>query len=154
MIRMVKVYRQSVAFCKYFIAGILWLAVVLMSVVPVYIVLAIFIASALLGVNRAPLVVFFNKTFAKRIKTDEEYINVYSMRFAHLVGTAFCVFALISYYLNGRILALVLIIILAIMQTIASAGYCSAQKLYECVICNSNCCRIGKRIKRVKKNDR
>jgi hypothetical protein len=154
MIKMVKVYRQSVAFCKYVIAGLLWLAIILRSPVPVFIVLAVMAVSALTGVERAPLVVFYNKAFAKRFHSDEEYINMYSMRFAHLVGVSFCIAALFSFYLISPLVALVLTVIQAVLQSIASLGYCSAQKLYECVVCNSNCCRFGKRIRRVRKNAR
>lgn len=154
MIKMVKVFRQSVVFCKYGIAGLLWLAVILRSIIPVYIALAILVASALLGVNRAPLVVLFNKTFARRIHADEEYINMHSMRFAHIVGAVFCALSIVSYHLNALLLALILTIFLAILQSIASLGYCSAQKLYECVVCNSNCCRFGKKIRKIRKNER
>lgn len=152
MIKMVKVFRQSVIFCKYFIAGLLWLAALLGSPIPIFIVMAILLVSALTGVDRAPLVMFYNVTFAKRFHVDEEYINLYSMRFAHVFALVFCVFILISHYLvQSFLLTLVLTIILAILQTIASLGFCSAQKLYDCVICNSNCCRVGKKIRSIKK---
>lgn len=154
MIKMVTVNRLSVAFCKYVIAGLLWLAIIFRSVIPVYIVLIIMLVSYFTGVDKSPLVKIFDWTFAKFIKIKEEYINIHSMRFAHLVGSIFCMLALVSYYFISPIIALILIIILAILQSIASFGYCSAQKLYECVICNSNCCRFGKKIRSIKKNAR
>jgi hypothetical protein len=152
MVQMVKVYRSSVAFCKYVIAGLLWIAVLFQSVIPVFIVLAIMVVSAITGVHKAPLVILFTALFVNKAKAAEEYINLHSMRFAHIVGAVFCTVALISFYWISPVLALVLTIILAILQSIASFGYCSAQKLYECVICNSNCCRIGKKIRRIKKD--
>ncbi|MHB1453458.1 MAG: DUF4395 family protein [Saccharofermentanales bacterium] len=157
MIRMVKVYRQSIVFCKYAIAGLLWIAIIFQSPIPVFLVLALMAVSALTGVERAPLVVLYDKTFAKWFTADEEYINMYSMRFAHLVAVSFSIAILISYYFLNPIAALILAIIQAVLQSIASFGYCSAQKLYECVVCNSNCCRvgrIGRKLRGVHKNVR
>lgn len=154
MIRMVNVKRQSVTFCKYVIAGTLWLAVISGKVIPLYIVLAIMLISAITGVKNAPLVRLFDFTFAKKMKTTDEYINLYSMRFAHLFGSVFCLLAIISYHFLPPVIFIILTIILAILQSIAAFGYCSAQKLYECVVCNSNCCRFGKKIRSIKKNVR
>lgn len=154
MIRMVTVKRQSVTFCKYVIAGLLWLALIFTNVIPVYIVFFIMLISALTGVQRAPLVVFYNLTFAKFTAVTEEYINLHSMRFAHIVGCVFCVLSLASYYLISPVAGFIIAAVLGILQSIAALGYCSAQKLYECVICNSNCCRFGKKIRSIKKNVR
>lgn len=152
MIDMVRVKRQSVAFCKYMIAGLLWLAVISGSILLIYFVLAILLVSAFTGVQRAPLVILFNFTFAKWISTEEIYINRYSMRFAHYFGAGFCALILITHYFLAPLVPLVLTIMLAILQTIASFGYCSAQKLYECVVCNSNCCRVGKKVRSMNKH--
>lgn len=154
MIKMVKINRQSVAFCKYTIAALLWTAIIFQSPVPVFAVLALMAVSALTGVERAPLVVLYDRTFAKWLHANEEYINMYSMRFAHLVAVSFSIAILISYYFINPLIALILAVIQAVLQSIASFGYCSAQKLYECVVCNSNCCRIGRKIRSVRKNVR
>jgi hypothetical protein len=154
MIRMVMVNRQSVAFCKYVIAGLLWIAIILRSVIPIYIVLLIMLVSAFTGVHRSPLVKLFDFTIAKLINPTQDYINMHSMRFAHIVGCIFSVLALVSYYFISPVLAIVITIILAVLQSIASFGYCSAQKLYECVVCNSNCCRFGKKVRSIKINVR
>lgn len=152
MIDMVRVRKQSVAFCKYTIAGLLWVTVISGWIPLVYLVLGILMVSAFVGVQRAPLVVLFNMTFAKWIKTEEIYINRYSMRFAHYFGAGFCALILITHYFLAPLVPLVLTVMLAILQTIASFGYCSAQKLYECVVCNSNCCRVGKKVRSMNKH--
>lgn len=154
MIRMVKVEKKSVAFCKYAIAGLLWLAIILRNEIPIYIVFFIMLISAITGVHRAPLVKLFDITIGKKVKAEEVYINIHSMRFAHIVGCIFCILSLVSFYYINPIVALIITIVFALLQTIASFGYCSAQKLYECVVCNSNCCRFGKKIRRMKKNVR
>ncbi len=154
MIKMVKVFRQSVVFCKTVIAALVWTTVVFLSPIPIFLVLAITAVSAATGVDRAPLVVLFDHTAAKKIRTEEEYINLYGMRFAHLVAVSFCILILLFYYFVSPLFALILAIILGIMQTAAALGFCSAQKLYDCVICNSNCCRIGKGIRGIHKNAR
>ncbi|MHB1152553.1 MAG: DUF4395 family protein [Eubacteriales bacterium] len=154
MIRMVIVKRQSVTFCKYVIAGLLWLALIITNVIPIYIVCFIMLISALSGVQHAPLVVLYNLTFAKFTAVTDEYINLHSMRFAHIVGCVFCVLSLAAYYLISPVAGLIITAILGLLQTIAAFGYCSAQKLYDCVICNSSCCRFGKKIRSIKKNVR
>lgn len=154
MIRMVPVKQQSVTFCKYVIAGLLWLALIFTNVIPIYIVFFIMLVSALTGVQRAPLVVFYNLAFAKFTKVTDEYINMHSMRFAHIVGCVFCVLSLAAYYLISPVAGFIICAVLAILQSIAAFGYCSAQKLYDCVICNSSCCRFGKKIRSIKKNVR
>jgi len=152
MIDMVRVRKQSVAFCKYTIAGLLWVTVISGWIPLVYLVLGILMVSAFVGVQRAPLVVLFDVTLAKWIKTEEIYINRYSMRFAHYFGAGFCALILITHYFLAPLVPLVLTAILAILQSIASFGYCSAQKLYECVVCNSNCCRVGKKVRSMNKH--
>jgi hypothetical protein len=152
MIEMVRAKKQSLAFCKYTIAGLLWLSVIIDSIALIYLVLGILLASGLIGVHRAPLVTLSDMTLAKWIPTEEIYINRYSMRFAHLFGAGFCVLILITHYFLAPFVPLVLTVMLALLQTIASFGYCSAQKLYECVICNSNCCRFGKKVRSLNKH--
>jgi len=152
MIDMVQTKKQSVAFCKYVIAVLLWAAVIFNSIALVYLVCITLFVSALTGVQKAPLVTLFNVTGAKWMKTEEIYINRYSMRFAHFFGAGFCVLILITHYYLHPIVPIVLTVILALLQTIASFGYCSAQKLYECVVCNSNCCRMGKKVRSMNKH--
>ena len=154
MIEMVQVLKQSVTFCKYTIAGILWLSVIFNSIALVALVGLTLLISGLTGVQKAPLVLLFNHTLAKTVKTEEIYINRYSMRFAHLFGAGFCALIILTHYFLNPIVPLVLTVVLAILQTIASFGYCSAQKLYECVVCNSNCCRFGKKVRSINKNAR
>lgn len=152
MIEMVRVNRQSVAFCKYTIAGLLWLAVLLSNIYLVGLVFLILLVSGFAGVQRAPLVALFDRTGARWMKVEEVYINRYSMQFAHFFGAGFCVLIFLAYGFLPPAVWLVLAVVLALLQTIASFGYCSAQKLYECVVCNSNCCRFGKKVRKLKKN--
>jgi len=154
MIKLVEINRQSVAFCKYVIAGLLWLALILGSMIPIFLVFVIMLISAFTGVKNSPLVVLFDHVVCPYIKPKKEYINLYSMRFAHLVGCVFCVLCGLSFYLLPSLVFIIILVIFAVLQSIASFGYCSAAKLYECVVCNSNCCRFGKKVRRLKKNAR
>lgn len=153
MVRMVKVFRQSLSFCKYVIASLLWLAIIFQNIYLVWAVFAIVTVSTFTGVDKAPLILIFNP-IAKKIKAEDFFINKYSMRFAHIVAAIFSAVSIILYYVNWRIPCLILVCLLALLQSIAALGFCSAQKLYECVICNNNCCNLGNRIKRLKKNVR
>src|SRR5574344_1985595 len=104
MIRMVSVKKQSVTFCKYMIAGTLWISILTGNVIPVYIVLCITLTSAALGVKNAPLVRLFDLTVAKIMKTDDVYINMHSMRFAHLFASVFCILSIVSYHFISHII--------------------------------------------------
>jgi len=147
MIKMVKVNRQSVSFCKYSIAAFILLALITGSLIPVSIVFTLMLLSAAAGIEKAPLVLLFDRLVSPRINPERVYINHYSMRFAHIVGCIFCVMIILAYYFAPYVIFFILLLIFAFLQSVAAFGYCSAAKLYECVICNSNCCRVGKKIR-------
>jgi hypothetical protein len=144
---MVQVNRQSVSFCKYTIAALILLALITGSLIPVYIVFALMLFSAATGIERAPLVLLFDRLACPRIRAERVYINYFSMRFAHTFGCIFCVLIILAYYFAPYVIFFILLLIFALLQSIAAFGYCSAAKLYECLICNSNCCRFGKKIR-------
>lgn len=146
MIRMVKVNRRSVAFCKYTLAAGLWLALILQLPAVLWAMLALLAASAGLGVDRAPLVWLADKTISRQ-SGAVEYINLYSMRFAHCFAGVVVIISLVLLGFGCPLAAWILTGLLAVLQSIAAFGFCSAAKLYDCLICNSNCCNLGRRIK-------
>ena len=54
---------------------------------------------------------------------------------------------LFLYVFKVDIVAYIFVGILTLLQTIAAFGYCSAQKLYECLVLGKNCCNLGKKIR-------
>ena len=58
------------------------------------------------------------------------------------------------YVFKINIVAYIFVGILTILQTIAAFGYCSAQKLYECLVLGKNCCNLGKKLRGGKCNVR
>lgn len=147
MIRMVKVHRRSMAFCKYTLAAGLWLALLFQLPALLWLMLALLAASAVLGVDKAPLVWLADKMLSRWVKTEEAYVNLYSMRFAHIFAGVMVAVSLVLLTFHYAVAAWILTGLLAVLQSVAACGFCSAAKLYDCLICNTNCCRLGKRIK-------
>lgn len=145
MIRMVQVNKKAVGFCKYSLALLFWLSVLFQSFWPLLVALILLVMSAMVGVDKAPLVWLYHRILKKAPKN--EYINFHSMRFAHVVAAIFAAISLLLFFARWMIAFDIVVVGVAFLQTAASFGYCSAQKLYECVVCNQNCCNLGNRIK-------
>lgn len=150
MVKMVEINKQSIAFCKYTIATLLWLGIAFYHPAPFALVAIIVFVSAITGVHRSPLVVLFDKAVIPHIDAKCDYINMMSMRFAHKVATVFSILCIICLLYAPQWGFYTIAIMFAVLQSIASFGYCSAAKLYECVVCNSNCCRVGKKVRKLR----
>ena len=152
MSRMVNVNKKSIAFCRFSIAIIFWIIGITGDQLLLIIPFSIMLVSAIFGVSRAPLVIIGNMLFKKK---KIEVVNVQSIRFAHFVGTIMTAIALVFFYiLKVELAGWIITWMIIVMQTIAAFGYCSAQKLYECVILGNNCCNLGKKIRGGKCNVR
>ena len=111
--------------------------------------------SGILTVKKAPLIVLYKVLFDRDNTAETDVLNVNSIRFSHFVGSTFCIIAILFLYVfRINIVGYIFIGILTFMQTIAAFGYCSAQKLYECLVLGKNCCNLGKKIRGGKCNVR
>ena len=149
--QMAIVPKKGFAFCRYTIALLLWLTVILMFFGikwMIFIPFGIMLLSGILTVKRAPLIMLYKVLFDRKGKGETDVLNVSSIRFSHFVGSFFClIIILFLYVFNINIVAYIFLGILTVLQTIAAAGYCSAQKLYECLVLGKNCCNLGKKLR-------
>jgi len=94
----VSISKAGFAFCRYTIAILVWVSFLLKIKWLLIIVLLILAISAWLRVQRAPLVVLYEYTINKIIKSKEEILNEYAMKFAHTMGTILCLICLVFLY--------------------------------------------------------
>ncbi|MDD2376694.1 MAG: DUF4395 family protein [Clostridia bacterium] len=152
MNKMVNVNKKSVAFCRFSIAIMFWIIGITGAKILLVIPFIIMILSGILGVSKAPLVIVGNILFKKK---DVEVVNVQSIKFAHYTGSIMTAIAIIFFYIfKIDIVGWIITWIMIVLQTIAAFGYCSAQKLFECIILGNNCCKLGKKIRGGKCNVR
>lgn len=150
-IKMATVPKKAFAFCRWTICILFWTTSILcffnihwMIFVPFIIMLL----SGILTVRNAPLIVLYKVLFDRKKTAETDVLNVNSIRFSHYVGSTFCLIAILFLYVfKINIVGYIFIGILTVLQTVAAFGYCSAQKLYECLILGKNCCNLGKKLR-------
>ena len=149
--QMATVSKKGFAFCRFTIAIMLWITVVLLFFGikwGIFVPFSIMFVSGILTVRRAPLIALYTILFDRKGLGETDVLNVSSIRFSHFVGSAFSIIVILFLYVfKINIVAYIFLGILTVLQTIAAFGYCSAQKLYECIVLGKNCCNLGKRIR-------
>ena len=150
--------KKEFAFCRFTICILFWLTSILLFFGikwMIFIPFIIMLLSGILTVKRAPLIILYKLLFDRHNKGETDVLNVNSIRFSHYVGATFSlVVILFLYVFKINIVAYIFVGILTILQTIAAFGYCSAQKLYECLVLGKNCCNLGKKLRGGKCNVR
>jgi hypothetical protein len=147
--RPVEVPGGSFGFCKYTIAALLWLSLVLRSGELLLFCFAILALSAALGVRRAPLVVLWTRTADRLFPSSPVILDENAVRFAHIVGAVISLLALVLLHYFHPVAGWITVGALALLKTSGAAGFCGAMKLWSCLNNpNGTCCRVGKRIKK------
>ena len=150
--------KKAFAFCRFTICILFWLTSILLFFGikwMIFIPFTIMLLSGILTVKRAPLIIFYKLLFDRHNKGETDVLNVNSIRFSHYVGATFSLIVILFLYVfKINIVAYIFVGILTILQTIAAFGYCSAQKLYECLVLGKNCCNLGKKLRGGKCNVR
>jgi len=141
----VSVSKAAFAFCRYTVAILVWLSLLLRIEWLLVIVFLILATSALFKIEKAPLILLYKYTINKIIKSKEEILNENAMRFAHTMGTILSLICLLFVYFINAPIGWVLVFVFAILKTISAFGMCPASKLYECMG-NKNCCAFIKKI--------
>lgn len=142
----VSISKVGFAFCRTVIA-----ALVVLSAVPrlhglLWAVFAIMAASAILRVRKAPLILLYEHTIGKIWPCETVIVDENGIFFSHIVGAVFSLLCLALYRING-IAGIVSTVLFAALQISAACGFCSALKLYTCMV-GGNCCRFGKMVKK------
>lgn len=147
--RPVEISSGAFNFCKYGIASLLWLSIIVQSKPLLIIVFAILVLSVLLKVRRAPLVLLYTFTTDKFFKSKRIILDEQAVRFAHIVGAIFSGIAIVLLYYINPLAGWIITGILALLKTSGAMGYCGAMKLYSCLNNpNGQCCRVGKKVKK------
>ena len=135
--------KGSFAFCRVVVAGLLWLSIVLQIKWLVGLVFLIMLFSALLKVEKAPLILLYAYTVDKIHRSENVIVDERGIFVSHVVGAIFAALCLGLLYFAHPIMAWITTGVFALLQTSAACGFCSALKLYTCMT-NGNCCRIGR----------
>jgi len=149
--RPVSVPHAAFNFCKYTMATIFWVALILQSKVIVAVGFTVLLLSAILKIKKAPLVFFYTHTIDRLFPSKKEILDENAVYFAHIIASIMSAIALIFLYYLHPLTGWILTGILAFLKTSASFGFCGAMKLYGCLNNpNGQCCRVGKKVKQCK----
>lgn len=142
--QIISIKKAEFVFCRYFVALLVWLAIILSSKEIILVVFVILLLSAILTVKYAPMILLWRYTFGFLFKSEEEVLNVKAMRFAHSLGTIISGICLIFLYFVNPVIGWGLVWFLAIMKTISALGFCPASKVYVCML-DGGCCALSKK---------
>ena len=99
--QMATVPKKGFAFCRYTIAILLWITVILLFINikwMIFIPFIIMLISGILTVKRAPLIMLYKVLFDREGKGETDVLNVSSIRFSHFVGSFFCIIIIMFLY--------------------------------------------------------
>lgn len=144
--RPVVITEGSFAFCRYTIAILLWLGLVLQNIWFIVLVTIIMLLSAILRVRNAPLVWLYRKIVEPIKPSPEVVVDEKGIFFAHSVAVMMGGLSILFFLIAHPIFTWCFVGIFAILKTMAAFGKCSALKLYGCMS-NGTCCRFGKKLK-------
>lgn len=148
--KMVELRNNAFNFCKFSLAGLLWLAVILRSEALLLGIIGLLAWSYAVRVERAPMIVLYTRLVelrwpSKSVMTDEN-----SVAFAHLVGFIFATAAYGLVAFGFSTAGWVLAAVLALLKSSGACGYCGAMKLYSCMNHPSGtCCGMGKQARKL-----
>lgn len=139
----VTVSAHAFVFCRYTIAALVWVAYLTRSVAWLLAAGVLLGASAILKVERAPLIQLYSKTALRFYRSPEAVLDETAMRFAHGLGTAFCAACLGAVWWHAPF-GWRLTLAFAALKSISALGFCPASKLFTCAT-NSSCCPLTKK---------
>lgn len=140
--------KAGFAFCRIVIASLIILAIVFQNIWLLVAETVIMLWSAIVKVERAPLILLWKYTFGKIKSSENEIVDERGIFVSHLVAVGFtclCIALILCCSIAGWIVTG----LFAILQISAACGFCSALKLYTCMN-NGTCCRVGKKVKAIK----
>jgi hypothetical protein len=138
------VQRNAFVFCRYSVAMLVWVALLLRSAWVLGAVFAILALSAALKVQNSPMVRLYTGTFGRLAPSEEVILSVNAMRFAHTAGAVLAFVALVLVY-AGSPFAWPFVAVFAVLKTTSALGWCPAYKLYGCLGKGGCCAMTGKR---------
>lgn len=146
----VSVPRNAFRFCRWSMAALIWVGVLLHSQPLVGICAGVMALSALLTVSRAPMVMLYSCTFNRLFPSPMVVLDETGMRMAHSVAAiALTVPLLMVHYGEGNLVATGWrwLFYVALFKTAGALGFCPASRMFTCMLGGGSCCGIFKRAK-------
>jgi hypothetical protein len=143
MVKTVDVPRDSFRFCRWSLAVLMWWGVLNQAVFPIVVCWLVMLASALLTVQYAPLMVLWTLTVHRVKPSPPEALDVGAMRFAHSLATVLIGLPLLLLATGtpaAGALAWRILTVVAVFKTVAAISGCPASKMYSCVRGGGTCC--------------
>jgi len=141
----VSISKASFAFCRYSVAVLVWASLIFQIKWIMVLVFFILALSALLKIQKAPMILLYKYTIGKIIKSKDEILNENAMRFAHTMGTILSFICILFLYFINAYAGWILVLCFAVLKTVSAFGMCPASKLYECMG-NKSCCAFAKKL--------
>jgi len=141
----VQLPRSAFAFCRWSLTGMLWLALFTRQAWIVGVVAGLLAISAVLRVDRAPMVVLYRVTLGRLFPPASfAFMDGTAMRFAHGTGAILGLGVLIAIlrFPHGGWVALAC---LCVLKTISALGFCPASRLFACLRKGGCCALTGNR---------
>lgn len=135
----VTVSKGAFAFCRYTVMVLVWAGFFLKIKLLVVLALAILVLSALLTVGHSPLIVLYNLTLGRFVKSSDVELDLNGMRFAHILGSVLALICVAFLYSPLERAGWRLTFVLALLKTISAIGLCPAYKLFGCMT-SGTCC--------------
>lgn len=145
MFKPVSVSSAAFAFCRYSIAILVWIALVLKIKWIIVLVFVILATSAVLKIGKAPMILLYTYTINKIIPSKSEMLDEKAMRFAHTLGSVLALLCIVFLYFINDNVGWVLVFVFAILKTISAFGFCPASKLYSCAMSGGCCALTGRK---------
>jgi len=132
------VQRNAFVFCRYSVAALIWVAFALQNIWVLLAVFLVLLASALLTVRRAPMILLWTWTLGRIIPSPDEALDIAAMRFAHGMGATLAFIGLAMAW-HGNPAAWWFVALFGMLKTVSALGWCPAHKLYACLIKGGGC---------------
>jgi len=142
--RPVSVSKGAFVFCKWTVAIIIWVALIFRLKWMIVLSFAILALSAILKIERAPLIFLYTQTVDRIFKSSKEILDECGMQFAHTMGSILTLICLLFLYFINEKIGWILVFIVAIAKTAGAMGFCTALKLYGCMA-SGGCCRLTRK---------
>ncbi len=138
----VAVSRKGFRFCRWAVALMLWVSLALHNTDVLIAATAILGLNALVGVDRAPLVILWDITFGRLFPSDSEELVELSMRLAHALGAGIGACSLYLIFGKTPQLGWTLLVWFAAFKTAGALGFCMVSRLFTLAAEKGDCCRF------------
>ncbi|MEI7579719.1 MAG: DUF4395 family protein [bacterium] len=139
----VEISSGSFAFCRYFSALLLWLALLLKNQYILYFLIFAFIWAVIFRVKYSPFVLFYRYTIDLIFKSHKILVDEYDILFMHQLTLGIIIFGTFNIIFVNAIFGWIIISLFALLKTISALGYCPAAKLRRCITSRGACCNLN-----------